>query len=329
MLRAKAKTVLIYLRWGWHSIIRSLRRARLRRLLRSRAPLVLRFHAPGTGLFAHLSWCLQVASWAGRHNRAFHLSCTSPNYGSPDGQTDWLAQTLVHRQPLPENDRTHAVLLHAFEELPFFTEPAASSIAEAHELFHRHFALPAPIIQRVAELKEQLFGNHFVVGLHYRGTDKQLEASRIEQDDALASARAALATAAKLTDTPPVLFLATDETSLVAQATDALAPFAVCTAGNFLRSDSGTAIHQSSHSFGLRLAEEALIDALLLAECDVLIKTASMLSAWSLVFSGPKPTILLSQPYANRQFFPDHLVSAIAETPGGEARAVAAALSKH
>jgi hypothetical protein len=234
---------------------------------------------------------------------------------------------LIHRQPLPENDHTPVVLLRAFEELPFFTEPAASSISEAHALFHRHFAFTESINRRVAQFEDQHFARRFVIGLHYRGTDKLLEASRIEQDTAIASAHAAL-TAAKNSGASPVLFLATDEASLVARATAALAPFPVCIAGDFIRSDGASPVHQSPQAFGLRLAEEALIDARLLSQCHVLIKTASMLSAWSLVFSGQKPTILLSQPYANRQFFPDPLVAAFAESPGSEARAVSAALAR-
>jgi hypothetical protein len=327
MIKSKARAVLIYSRWGLSAVTRSYRRARIQRLIRGDAPLLLRFHAPGTGFFAHLTWCLHVAGWAERHNRAFEITCTSPNYGTPDGDTDWLARTITHNHAFPANYIKPApVKVHAFEELPFFAEPNVSSIAEAHALFHRYFSIAESITSRVQALKKRLFEGRFVIGLHYRGTDKLLEADRISYDDALASARAALI-AASSKSASPVLFLATDEAPLVAYATNALAPFTVCTAGELIRSTDQDPIHQSHLSNGLRIADEALLDALLLSECAVLIKTASMLSAWSLVFSGPKPTVLLSRPHENRNFFPDNLVPALAENPGGEARAVAAAFA--
>lgn len=62
-----------------------------------------------------------------------------------------------------------------------------------------------------------------------------------------------------------------------------------------LRAKSGdVAVH---HTFknSYRLGEEAVIDCLLLSQCDILIRTSSNLSLWSTYFNPTLPTILLNQ----------------------------------
>jgi hypothetical protein len=95
----------------------------------------------------------------------------------------------------------------------------------------------------------------------------------------------------------------------------------VCVDGA-LRSAAGGALHKAGISAGERLAQEAMLDCLLLGQCRVLIKTASMLSAWSMILGETASVVMLSQPFAHCVFFPDNLALKVGFSPGHEEAAV-------
>lgn len=328
VLLKKLGSVKIHAQWRWNTLQRHLRRERLRRrIAKADGPLRFNFRSPGNGMFAHLTWCLHVAGWATRHGKSFHVGCSSPNYGNRAGDLDWFAQILEHQKPLGKDGAAVPFLVREFEDLPFFSEASVFSLKDARKLFRENFRIEPALARRVAAFKDQLFQGRFVVGLHFRGTDKHVEAERITYEDALHSARRALAAAEAATGTIPALFLATDEAAMVEFAPRFLDPYPVISV-DAVRSRNGEPIHLSSGTDRLHLALEAMTDALLLGECDLLLKTASMLSGWAAVMSRSKPVLMLNQPRPGCMFFPDYLIAAVAFHSGEEARAVAQALER-
>ena len=73
-----------------------------------------------------------------------------------------------------------------------------------------------------------------------------------------------------------------------------------------VRSVDGGAIHSRPEMGDNYIkGKEALINCLLLSRCNVLIRTASFLSAWSSFFNPKFPVIMLNTPYEHKLWFPD------------------------
>ena len=324
-VRQKLQGLKIYCRWKWHTFEEPIQRARIRAKLKGSGPVVVRFCSPGVGLSAHLNWCLWFAGWAERHGRLFRVECTSPNYGPGPQTRDWLPALLHQTSPFPEG-RHPVVHVGRWEYLPVSQEGLPPlSMAEARALFRRHFAVTEHLLAQVRAFKRTHFGDDFVVGLHYRGTDKALEAVRIAYDDAVLSAERTLR-AIVAHGVTPVLFLATDEAQFVRYVREKLPDFRVVVVEDSLRAVNDEPLHKAASNQGLRKAQEALLDALLLGESDLLIKTASGLSGWAPILGKEMPVVMLSEPFAQNAWFPDSAITDCASFIGQEATAVEAAL---
>jgi hypothetical protein len=136
---------------------------------------------------------------------------------------------------------------------------------------------------------EQAGGAH-VIGVHYRGTDKWEGAPPVPYEAMEAAVRASAPAAGSA---PWKVFVATDEQAFLDYMVSAHP-------GRVLfrpmrRSVDGSPIHKS-HGDGFRKGEDAVLDCLLLARCEQLIRTDSDLSLFSTFFSPTLPVTLLSTP---------------------------------
>ena len=50
---------------------------------------------------------------------------------------------------------------------------------------------------------------------------------------------------------------------------------------------------------------DAIVNALILSRCDALMKTSSILSAWSKLFNPGLPLIMLNKPFEQCRWFPE------------------------
>ncbi|HEX2100861.1 MAG TPA: hypothetical protein VHF69_09365 [Candidatus Synoicihabitans sp.] len=200
------------------------------------------------------------------------------------------------------------------------------TLSAARALFLNAFEIAPPLVNRINGLREALFGGRFMLGVHYRGTDKKLEAERVPYETVLESVRAALDQAALALGGEVGVFIATDEAAFAEAALRSLAPFTVVTAPGAQRSLDGKPIHQSKRDCSPGLAEQAMIDCLLLSHCDAILKTPSMLSGWATLLSG-RPTLMWGSPKSDRMFFPDSLVLRQAYVLGNERQLISEALA--
>lgn len=324
-LQKKLTGLKIHCRWKWHSFVDPRCRAHAKKLLEGNVPLIIRLHSPGVGLFAHLNWMLWISWWAERHGRDLKIECTSPNYASDSAKGDWLRALLQRKSPFSGK---HAKILTVkrWEHLPMSMEhDIPFSIKDGRDVLRRHFAICEPLARQLEAFKQKHFRGDFIVGLHYRGTDKIIEAPRIAYKDAVETARRTLRAVAS-SGVPVVLFVASDEAQFVKHVKAELAEFRVVMVEETLRSANAAPLHQSGGE-GLRKAQEALLDALLLGESDVLIKTASGLSGWAPILGKEMPIIILSESFERCACYPDSEIAKHAFVEGKEAEAVAVALT--
>lgn len=321
-------TLGIYLRWGWLNLEDPARRAHLRRCLSHPGPVTFRMHSPGLGLFAHLNWCLWLAGWAEQEKRLCHYECTSPNYRNDAGPRDWLQSILRQKAPAP-GSRSRHIAIRRWEWMPYTVGSGIpTSLTEARDLFHRNFAVADPLLQRARKFIAAHFDGHFIIGLHYRGTDKHIEASKTTYEDAIAAVDRAACALAEAGVSPVAVFVATDEQPFLEAIQQRLPHLRILMVQDALRSLGTEPLHGVPSSEGLRKAEEAMLDALLLGASDLLIKTASTLSAWAPIVGKAMPVVLLSKPFARCNWFPDAIIAGACHHMGAEAQAVTAALAE-
>ena len=161
------------------------------------------------------------------------------------------------------------------------------SRARGAELVERYVRVKPHILDKVESFVRENFSESFVVGIHYRGTDKHEEAPRIHYETVLAKVQEVIGAAGT---NRCMVFLATDEQAFLDFI---LARFTgkICYCEAF-RSVDGRPIDVRNDN-NYRKGEEAVMDCLVLARCDYLIRTASNLSLFSTLFNPGMPTILV------------------------------------
>ena len=158
---------------------------------------------------------------------------------------------------------------------------------EAVALVNKYIRVKQPILDKVKQFQDAYFQDAYVIGVHYRGTDKKKEAMRLPYETVLEKIGEQIPT-----DRPCRIFIATDEASFLTAALAAFPNRVIATEAR--RVDGTTGVHFTYRN-QYAMGEEALIDALLLSKCNCLIRTSSNLSLWSTYFNPDLPVILLSR----------------------------------
>ena len=159
--------------------------------------------------------------------------------------------------------------------------------ARAGALVKKYVHVKRPILEKVDQFALRHFHGFFTIGVHYRGTDKELEAPRVAYEVVIESILNQIPS-----DQPYQIFVATDEVPFLETMQQRFPNRVVAIEAH--RSVGEQGIHLSNdhpHEIGV----EALMDALLLSKCDLLIRTSSNLSLWSTYFNPELPVILLNQ----------------------------------
>jgi hypothetical protein len=124
----------------------------------------------------------------------------------------------------------------------------------------------------VDDFYNQYFIGAYMLGVHYRGTDKVSEAPRVRYED---MHDAIVSHIRGLQGKKFKLFVASDEEQFI-QFIEGKFPGLIIK-NNLERSYDGTPIHLQ-HRDQFKIGEGALLDCLLLSRCDFLIRTSSCLS---------------------------------------------------
>ena len=133
------------------------------------------------------------------------------------------------------------------------------------------------------------FEGDFVIGVHYRGTDKLEDAPRVPYE----SVRAAILDAIGAAGPRPFrLFVATDEQAFVDFMRERFPDGLHCL--EMQRSVDGSPIDVLQGD-NVKKGEAALLDCLLLSRCDRLVRTASNLSLCSALFNPDMPVVVLNR----------------------------------
>lgn len=165
-------------------------------------------------------------------------------------------------------------------ELNFKNNGKGIDRASAHEIIRKYVSVNSDMQRKIDQFIKDHFQNHYVIGVHYRGTDKGSEAPKTPYENMIKLIQAHIDDK-KLEDKNFKIFIASDEQDFI--------DFAKLNFGDHVitsdvqRSTNGKALHldRENNKDPYKNGEGALLDCHLLARGDVLIRTSSNLSLFS------------------------------------------------
>ena len=157
-----------------------------------------------------------------------------------------------------------------------------------NELIRKYIFLKPHIQKKIDDFYETNFQENYVIGVHYRGADKCLEADIVPYKDVYERLQPIIKDHNNYK-----IFVATDDSYFLAYM-HAHFPERIITI-DAARSYEGTGVHFAEKNDNYKKGEEAVIDCILLSKCDLLLKTSSNLSNCSIKFNPNIPVIELNK----------------------------------
>jgi hypothetical protein len=215
-----------------------------------------------------------------------------------------VSNTVSGKLPSSSTSALSQLAFTRFEELPFFHSlPDDLNFDDLHQIQLDYLPVNPNIIERV----ETFVCDHNLrpplIGCHYRGTDKTIEAERVSYADVLQVLREQI----EKTGPDTTLFIASDEAGFVEYLASNLPKIKLVSAAH-KRSTTTKPLHTKVDDFGRQRAIEALTDCLLLSRCSTLVKTPSLLSTWAKIFNPTVRIVALGRPNPNATWFPENLL---------------------
>lgn len=168
----------------------------------------------------------------------------------------------------------------------------SNSLEDNHNLIKKYIKIKPHILNKVKEFQEENFGDAFVIGIHYRGTDKiDTEAPRVTYRAVVESINKIISNIPKGMDYK--IFIATDEFRFLHFMKYRFHGKVCCC--EVKRATGNVPLHLDQERNHYQTGEDALIDAVLLSSVNFLIRTSSNLSLCSRYFNPQLPVIELSQ----------------------------------
>ena len=161
----------------------------------------------------------------------------------------------------------------------------------SYELIQKYIRVKPRIQQKVNTFCKDNFMDRYILGIHYRGTDKSLEAPRVSYE---AVHRAIIEHITHVKPENFKIFVASDEAAFIEFIEDKFPN--IILKYDLERSQSQAPLHQG-HQNPFEIGEGALIDCLLLSRSNFLIRTSSNLSYAASQFNPQIPVIELSEGY--------------------------------
>lgn len=257
-----------------------------------------------SGFFSVMQMVLFILMYCEEKNLTPCISARGGLYGDAQGKIDWFSAFFEPVQPaalhaLKQKVRTSTV--RDLVQLGFRQRyESRLRLASSSELFYAHYRPTAPVLEEVDAVCARLGIGSTTLGVHFRGTDKPLEAIPVSWDTFCRDVEATLAENPLVTD----IFVSSDEPAFLNFFVSWPFDRPVKVAPARLLARGSTPIHFSGYP-GIEMGREALVSSLLLSRCGFLVKTPSYLSAWSRIFNPSLPVKLVSPPRPDAFWFPD------------------------
>ena len=265
----------------------------------------------GNGFWAHMEWALEILAHCDAHGLAPYLRWTSPHYGVGAG-IDWFSHFFDQHALTPaqwvliRQGRVRISHVRSIHELGLpLNYDERLTLPLAHELFGRYLRV-RPQFEREADdfVARNAFGDE-TLGIHYRVGDKVgVEAPDVPWPMMEGAIRGVLAAHPSLRR----IFISSDVTWVLERMRQSFDVPVVW------RDDSYRSVDVNAPPLTTVLADnrekgrDALVNCMLLARCAMLVKTPSILSAWSKVLNPALPVVQVEKSYPDCIWFPERAI---------------------
>lgn len=174
------------------------------------------------------------------------------------------------------------------------------SIDLAEHLIKKYLVIKKDVLREVDEFCAKHFGDKKVLGIHYRGTDKSIEAPNVPYDRVVRNINHYLE---KFPQTE-LIFLSSDDENFIKYTENSSIERPIVYRSDAFRSSGNDAIHHSGQN-KYDINRDAIVNALILSRCDALMKMSSILSALSKLLNPNLPLIMLNKPFEQCSWFPE------------------------
>ena len=159
---------------------------------------------------------------------------------------------------------------------------------EVQTLIEKYIKFKPEITEKVDRFQNDHFVGKYVIGVHYRGTDKT-EAPRVNYETVAAKVEQI---ARRYGGSSYKIFIATDEQEFLDYMIRRYGDLVIYNTEAF-RSVDGTALHFGNYD-RYKCGQDAIVDSLLLSRSQYLVRVSSNLSLWFTFFNPDLPNFLLN-----------------------------------
>ncbi|QPK62483.1 hypothetical protein IVG45_16730 [Methylomonas sp. LL1] len=264
------------------------------------------------GFFAQLNWCIYIFDYCDHLGLRPFIHLSSPFYTVKAGD-NWLDYFFTQNQATKIDKDildNKAIIFSEISEINQLWN--ASKISEkmslnhANYLLNKYLTISNDIQQYVNLFVQENFSLNGTLGIHFRGTDKTSEASRVKWE----YVKQCISNYLEKHNQVDTIFVASDEIAFIEWIkAEFNYRLRVVSHNDQEISRDGKPIHANPNKgCNYTKGKEALINCLLLSKCDALVRTASFLSGWASIFNPTMPVIMLNKPYTQTTWFPDKVI---------------------
>jgi len=163
-------------------------------------------------------------------------------------------------------------------------------------LITKYIKLKPHIQNKVSMFLQNYFEGNTVIGLHYRGTDKSIEAPNVTYE----AVGEVISKEVEAHKTIKIFVATDDENFLTYMYTNFPGKIIALQA---IRSKDKKPVHSNNDENPYQKGEDALLDCLLLSHCSKIYKTASNLSDVAIKFNPNIPVVHLSRHFSEATYF--------------------------
>ena len=244
------------------------------------------------GIGARLVWCLHVLAYCDSHELAADFRFSFP----AARDIDFFAPFFHVDGGARDTEPRGFVRAATIDAVPH----EVLTLARAGDLAGKYLS-PQPDVQ--ADI-DRFWSDHGldgkVLGVHFRGTDKTDEAPRVEYETVGRYVRDYLFEHSETS----AIFVSSDERRFVEYAAATFGDISVVYREDFRRAETLQPVHTNLDAV-LEIQRDAVLNCLLLARCNALIKTASFLSAFSALLNPEMRTFIMNRPNERALWFPE------------------------
>jgi hypothetical protein len=223
------------------------------------------------------------------------------NYKEKNKKTDYFKELFYYKneQAIPFS-KIKYTSIHDTSDLIWKNYDKHLQLNMANKLFEKYLGFNPKIIEEVNSFTNQWFTGKQVLGIHYRGTDKTVEASEVNYEDLLNHVRKVLA------DNPALnlIFLSSDDAQVIHYLVNSDLSIPIVYREDTIRSETGDPIHLKKENSKVIINRDAIVNCLILSRCGHLLKTASLLSDCSVIFNPDIKVSVINAPYSHATWWP-------------------------